>query len=172
MAAIEVVKRNRDAFEAEVSTVCQTARDEIFHHFLLAIDGHRFAREFYKWNAMPHAIDAQLDPAVLKPFAVEAFAYARVPQHLHAGVFQHAGADSLLAVSAGPCFDNNRADSIEVQKVRKHQACRARAYNSNLCVKLAHRSPITLASRDRPGLPLPHERLRLRQEHRSRWRNA
>ena len=99
------MKRNLAAFEAQVAAVCQTAGDEILHHFLLAIDGYALAREFYKWNAMPHAIEAQLDSAVLKPFAVEAFAYARVPQHLHAGVFQHAGADSLLAVSAGPCFD-------------------------------------------------------------------
>ena len=166
------MERNLAAFEAQIAAVSQTAGDEILHHFLLAIDGYAFAREFHKWDAMPHPVQAQLDSAVLKPFAVEALAYARVPQHLHAHVFQHAGADPLLAVSAGLRFENNGTDSIEMQKMRKHQTCRACAYNSNLRVKVSHRFPITSASRDRPELPLPHEMPRLPQGHRNRWRNA
>src|SRR5271165_6290721 len=114
---------------------------------------------------MQHAIQSQVDAAMAQSFAVETVADTRVAQHLNAGMFQHPGPDAFLAIVAGPGFENDGADAIEVEQVRKHQAGRARAYNSDLSLKAAHRCPDQ-------ELPLLHGRPRLLRELRNRWRNA
>src|ERR1700744_2254800 len=161
---IYIVKRYFAAFETYIPSICQAKGNQILHHFVLSIDGHVLAREFHERNSVQQAIRSQVDAFMAQAFAVETVAGARLAQHLNTGVFQHPGPDSLLAVIAGLCFENDGADAFEVKQVRKHQAGRPRSYDPYLGLKAAHRFPGGI-------LLLQHGRLRLLREHHNIWRN-
>src|SRR5580658_3122432 len=137
LAPINIVKRHFAAFETYIPSICQATGDQILHHLVLSIDGHVFTREFYERDSVQHAIRSQVDAAMAQALAVETVAYTRFAQHLNTGVFQYPGPDSLLAIIAGFCFENDGADAVEVEQVRKHQARRPRSYDSDLSLKPA-----------------------------------
>src|ERR1700733_3615646 len=138
---IDIMKRHLAAFEAHISPVSQTKGDQILHHLVLSIDGHVLAREFYERDSVQQAVRSQVDAIMAQAFAIETFAGARLAQHLDAGVFQYPGPDSLLAIIAGSCFENDGADAIEVKQVGKHQAGRPCSYHARLGLKAARRFP-------------------------------
>src|SRR5580658_3705708 len=106
-APINIVKRHFAAFETHIPSVCQTTGDQILHHLVLSIDGYVLAREFYEGDSVQYAIRSQVDAVMAQAFAVETVADTRVAQHLDAGMFEHPGPDSFLAIIAGPCFEND-----------------------------------------------------------------
>src|SRR4051794_8896979 len=112
---------NIATFEAQIGAVCEAARDQVFDYFLLAIDRNALAGKFEEGNAVPHAVEPEVNSAMAKSFAVEAFRDTGLAKQINAGVLQHAGANPFFAVGAGPRFEHDGTDAIEMQQVRQHE---------------------------------------------------
>jgi hypothetical protein len=81
---------------------------------------------------MTLAVQAQFDAFVAQSLSAESFANAGSAQEFYARLFQHTCADTLFTMSARLRFQNDRVDPIQVEQMRKHQAGRPSAYNSDL----------------------------------------
>jgi hypothetical protein len=120
VTSIDIVQRNLATFKAEIGPVVKPAADEVFDHFLLAVDGHRSSSQFYKRNAMKPAVQAQLDPLVAEAFALQPPGNPCLSQHFNACVFQDSGANTLLAIGALLRLQYDGSDAMLVEQVREH----------------------------------------------------
>jgi hypothetical protein len=83
-------------------------------------------------DAMAAAGPADLDAAVHQPLGVQARADARLVQHVHRALLQHAGADAPEHVVRGPLLEDHVVDVGALQQLPQQQARRAGADDGDL----------------------------------------
>jgi hypothetical protein len=71
-------------------------------------------------------------------FALEPVANPHFAEQLHRAPLEHSGADSFFAVLSAAVFEDDRVDSLQIEKMGKHQTRGTRADNSDLGACLAH----------------------------------
>src|ERR1700722_9498621 len=139
-APLEVVQRNLATFKTHITTVAQTAGNQVLHNFLLAVNGDGFAGEFNERNTMKPAVQTQLNALVTKAFPFQAFSDSGIAQHFYTGMLQNSRTNAFLAIAAILCFQYDRCDSMLVQQMRQHQAGRPSANDSDLGFGFRHRA--------------------------------
>jgi hypothetical protein len=102
--------------------------------------------EFGEVNPMTFSRKTQLDTSMNKAFLPQTITDAGFHQEIHRALFKNTGSDTLLDVIAPVTLEDNRFDSPQMQKVRKHNPSGARSNNSDL------RSHQPIASLFRSGL--------------------
>jgi hypothetical protein len=81
---------------------------------------------------MTLSIESQLNPMVNKALAFHAFADPGRKQQINRVLFEDSRAYALLHVLAAAAFKNDGINSTQMQQVRKHETCRACAYDPDL----------------------------------------
>ena len=118
-------------------------RDQILHHFVLAVDGDRpTAGEFREVDPMPCAGEGDIQPLVAQAFAIQPIADARVAQEIDRALLEHPGAHALDDVILAAILEDDRIDAGEVQQVAQQQARGAGADDCDLCPVSHSRSEI------------------------------
>src|SRR5690606_29726689 len=96
----DVLDRGRLRLEPEVAAVRQPPGDEVLDDLGLGVEHHVAAGERAEVDAVPAPAEAQLDPLVHGPLAVQPVADARGAQRGRGTVLDHPGALPRLAVAA------------------------------------------------------------------------
>jgi hypothetical protein len=65
-------------------------------------------------------------------FALHPLAHSGVCEQVNGALFQNARADAFLNMLPAAIFDHDRFNSLQMEKVGKHQASWSRAYDSDL----------------------------------------
>jgi hypothetical protein len=112
----------------------QARRDKILNDFVLGIDGDASAHEILEMDAMPLPAEREFDTLVNEAFSLQAIPHARLNHQIDGSLLEDAGAHSRLDVLPGVRLQHNGLDALKVQEVRKKQAGRSGADNSNLSV--------------------------------------
>ena len=89
------------------------------------------------------ASEAQLDPVVREPLALQALAHARFDHQIDRALFEQARTHTILRVLAAPSLHDHRLDSIEMQQVGKHQPGRPCSHDSHLCAHVFSAAVVT-----------------------------
>lgn len=106
---------------------------EIFYDFMLRVDGDCFsAGEVREIDAMGALVEAKIHAVVHQAFALQPFAYAGFFQQVHGALFENSRAHALLHVLAAAIFEDDGFDAVEMQQMRKNQACGPGADDANL----------------------------------------
>ena len=126
-------------FKKERRIVIKARGDQVLHHFLLRIDGDGLPHQVLKINTVAFAIEPKFHAAVLQSLARHSRSDARIAQHIHRALLQHASAHPALHILARVAFQHHAFDSLQMQKVRQHQPGRAGADNTHLCSDDGHR---------------------------------
>lgn len=84
---------------------------------------------------MAATIEAEFKAVVNEPFAAHAFANARFVKEIDGALLENTGTDAIFYVMAAARFQDDRVDSLKVQKMRKEEARRAGADDSYLCAR-------------------------------------
>ena len=129
-----------DAVEAHVADLEEQLRpggepggDQVLHDLLLAVDRDPApARELGERDAVALAVEAQLDPVVHEPLALEALPHAHLDQQVHGALLEHSGAHALLDVLAVAGLEDHRLDAAQVQQLAEHEPGRARPDDADL----------------------------------------
>ena len=86
--------------------------DQVFHHLVLPVDGDGAAAgQLVHVDAMPAAVEAQLDAVMHEAFASHAVADARAEEQVHGALLQNTGADPLFHVLAALGLDDDGLDA-------------------------------------------------------------
>ena len=102
-------------------------RDQVLDHLLLAVDRDRPALgELLEGDPVTLAVEAQLDPVVDEPLAVEPIGQPELGQQVDGALLEDAGPDALLDVLAAAILEHDGLDSLPRQKVGQNQPGRAR----------------------------------------------
>ena len=100
---------------------------------MLGVDGDAFpSGQLLEVNAMAASMEAQLDSMVDHAFALHPFTHSGFCEQVDRALFQNACADSFLDILPAAIFDDDRFDSLQMEKVGEHQASRPCAYDSDL----------------------------------------
>ena len=119
--------------EDERPSVGQSRLDQVFHHFVLRVDGDRAASgQFVEVNAMPAPIETQFDPVVHQSLAAQPLAHPRVAEQVDRALLENSRADALLHVSAALRLDHDRFDALPVEQVGEQQARGSRPHDAHL----------------------------------------
>src|SRR6185312_516275 len=115
LRGIKIVDRNVFDFENDLAVRVETGRDEVFDHFLLAVDGDAAAAgQFKHIDAVRLSIEAQLEAVVTKAFAAHAVADAGFIEEIDCTLFENTGADTAFNVFAAVRFDDDGIDSLQM----------------------------------------------------------
>src|ERR1700674_239668 len=90
------------------------------------------AGELRQVDPMSGPPKTKLNTVMHQSLPLQSISNARLHQKVDGALLEHAGANSLLDVVALMTLQNNRFDSLKVQKMRKHQARGTRSDNSDL----------------------------------------
>jgi hypothetical protein len=117
---IYVVKTDGFRF-VEQLPACGTARGrEIFQDFVLRVDRDRFsAGEIGEIDAMPGAVETQLDTGVDQAFSLEAVTDSGLFHQIDSALFEDAGANTLFDIFLGARFENDGVDSLQMKQMRE-----------------------------------------------------
>src|SRR5262249_62070935 len=105
---------------------------EILHHFLLAVNRNALVHQFLEVETMQIAIDADIDPPMQHALALHAAADADVDEEVGGPMLDQASAYAVFDVVATAVFDDDRFDTLQVQKPRQHEPGGACSNNSDL----------------------------------------
>lgn len=107
-------------FEDDLAVCAKASRDEVSDDFLLAVDSDTAAAgEFEHIDAMAAVIEAKFESMMYEAFAPHAFANACFIEEIDGALFENACADALFDVVAAASFQNDRFNSLKMQKVRE-----------------------------------------------------
>ena len=109
--ALDLVDGHVRGLEHDRVSGGEAGSDEVLDDLLLAIDRDRVADELVEVEAVPATLEGQLDAPVGQALAVESFGDAELAEEGDAGVFEHAGADTMLDVLAVVAFEHDAVDA-------------------------------------------------------------
>jgi hypothetical protein len=133
LAAVKSVDLYARGFENDLPVGCQARRNQILDHFVLGINHHALAAsQFTKIDAVPTATEAQLNAAMKKALAMQAFANPSLGQQIDSSLLQNSGANARLDVLAARRFEDYGLYALQMQKVREHQTGWACSNDSDL----------------------------------------
>ncbi len=149
---LQAVDRDVLDLEADVAAVAFADGDQVLDDLLLAVDRDRPpAGQRAQVDAVALAVEAQLDPVVDEPLAVQPVAQAGVGQQLDRALLEHPGAHPLLHVLAAARLEHDRPDPLEVEEVRQEQAGRPGPDDSDLCPHLSEALSYPVRERSIPN---------------------
>jgi hypothetical protein len=129
---IEVVNGDTLGFKENLSLCAQPCRDEVFHNFLLGIDGDTAPRQGFEIDAMPLLSEANFHAIMDQPFPFHSLTNTHFYQKVDGALLQDAGSHPLLAVLPTTSFDDDRVNALSVQEMRQDQPCGSSSHNPNL----------------------------------------
>src|SRR5262249_24831150 len=112
---------------------------EVARELGLPVDHHALAAgQPGQIDAMAHAAEQQLDPAVHEPFLVHALAYAGLVEEIDGHLLEDARGYSSQHVIPGLPLEDHRVDARFVQELAEQQSRWARTDDRNLCTRMSH----------------------------------
>jgi hypothetical protein len=105
---VQVMQAHAAYFKMNLASGVDSGLDQIFDHFLLAIhrDGSA-GSEIAKVDAMPLAVETQLNSVMNQPFFLQPRAYTGFNQQIDGALLQHARANAFLHILARVRFEHN-----------------------------------------------------------------
>ena len=132
MVAVEPPQRHVRGL-VDRSTASGVARlHQVAGDLSLAVDRDVAAGETADVDAVPVAVELQLDPVVRQTFRVQAGRDSGTFQQRHGALFEHAGADPGQHVIAAVLLDDDRVDAPAVEQATEQQPRRARTDDGDL----------------------------------------
>ncbi len=117
-AARKIMDADVGRFEQNLSAIGQPAVDQVFHHLLLAIDGHAFAHQLAEIDVVQRAAEAEMHAIVEHAFALHARADTGLDQEVARPLLDQAGADAALDMLAATALQYYGLDALEMEKMR------------------------------------------------------
>ena len=115
---VDVVHADVVDLEQQLGARRQPRLDEVADHLLLAVDGDRgTAGQLRQRDPVPDAVEAQLEPLVHEPLAVQALAQPGGPQQVDGALLEHPGAHALLDVGAAARLEHDGLDPLRGEQV-------------------------------------------------------
>src|SRR5262249_6781901 len=91
---------------------------QIFQNLVLRVNRDpSSASEFFKVDAVPAAVEAQLDSVMNQALFLQALADAHLCQEIDRALLQHARAHALLYILPAAVLHHDRFDSLEIEEV-------------------------------------------------------
>jgi hypothetical protein len=118
-SALQLLQPDHLSLEVHLAAGIQLGLDQVFDDFLLAVDRDSAAlRQLEHIDAMPPAVEAQLDSVMDQAFALQPIAQASFDQQIHRALFQYAGSHPLFTVRPAPALDDDRLDALPAEQMR------------------------------------------------------
>ncbi len=131
--AVEVVDGDAGGLEEQRRAAREARLDQILDDLGLAVDDDRAAAgELAQRNAVPLAVELQLDAVVHESLAPHALADACPVEQVDRALLEHAGADALLHVLAAARLEHDGLDALQLQEPREREAGRAGSDDADL----------------------------------------
>ena len=141
--AIEIVDANATRLEQNLSTGLQPRLNEIFHHFVLRVNGYGApAGQLVHIDAVALPVKAQLDAVMDQSLTAHALAHARGVQQIHGALFEDAGANAIFDILARLRFHYDGLDPFQMEQVRQQKTGRSRANDADFCMQSRHNSAL------------------------------
>ena len=155
LAAVEIVDRDVLRLEVNLPALGEAQGDHVLHHLVLPVDGDRAAAgQVFAIDPVAAAGEADLDAPVNQALAPQALAEASLDQGFDGDLFEHAGPDPALHMSAAARLENDRIDALQMQKSRQQEPGWPGADDADLCarhVSPSHRHPCTRSTGPQRG---------------------
>jgi hypothetical protein len=105
---------------------------------VLGVDGQLPAGQVGHRDAVPHAVEEQLEALVHHALPQQPLGQAHLGQQVHGALLEQPGADPALDVVAGLPLEHDRVDATQVQQMGEHEAGRAGPDDRDLGPHLFH----------------------------------
>lgn len=135
MVFVDTTNLARLGLEHDRRTGVEASLDQVFDHFLLAVDKDAPACQILEIDAVALAVEPQMNSAVLETFTVEPFSDAGVSQELGGARFEDPRSHAALDVIAAPILEHHRLDAAAMQEVPQQEPCGAGADDGDRSVQ-------------------------------------
>jgi hypothetical protein len=119
---LDPVERDAVDLEQERRARGEARLDQVLDDLRLAVDDDRLAvRQVAERDAVPLAVELELDPVVDDPLALQAIADARGDEEIGGALLEDARTDPRLDVLAASVLENDALDALALEEPREGQ---------------------------------------------------
>jgi len=133
VGAGEIVDTHILDFKEDLASGGEAGIVEVLQNLSLRVDDNGLSiGEIVKVDAVAAAAEAQFDAAVHQTFRFQSFANSRPREQIDGALLEDPGSHSLFDILAATILNYDRINSLQMQKMRKHEPGRPRADDSDL----------------------------------------
>lgn len=112
---------------------------EILDHLVLSVDRDSLpAGQFREINPVRPPPESQVHSVMDEPLFLQPLANSRLNHQVNSSLLQHARSHPFFHILLAAILNNDRFDSLQMQKMRKHQPGRTGADNPHLRAQFLH----------------------------------
>src|SRR5215469_2337027 len=116
---VEIMHADIIHLKQHLPSTRQSRVGQVLHHLVLGIDRDSLpARQVREIDPMSSPVEAQLDPLMNEPLALQAFPNTRFDQQINRALLQYTRPYPFFDVLPAAVLDDDVIDSLEIQKMR------------------------------------------------------